>query len=532
MKTDALLSPALAALLASLPTLAWAVAAPPAPKPAPSMARTSETAPQLLQPPPPNPGYASTLDALNEQARAFERDPANRYTYCLRTSATYECVSYGRDGQLRKQRTVAEAHGTGVAYQQLAGETYLLTNAHVADWPEITDAAHPVDGVASGCKRVGTSLKIVDDENDDYAADDIPLTRVVSDTALDAAVVKSRVPLRIMPYRIGRSSLLKAGDAVVVQGFPLGAFRAITTGQVINTHDHDEYGDWNHDDFVIDAPLSAGNSGSPVFAVSQRTGEYELVGLFHAEYTAGHALNAAIAIEQLRDLMFTLKRSTPAPGLDARSGPEQRAAVLGELAHTAFVPQFRFDARTVVVHAIPDALVYEIFGAGFPLDDRRDLLIVDQPAPGAFGVATQLWYADDSGFSQAQPRSLDSESQAAVVELLSRLHALTLETAEYRRLQLHAGASRQAQADFEHFKKSIGKESSSDSDLADALDSLLERLRARPDATSMPYEQVWAALTTPAPAAAPGLQPPGPGSQSVPVANIGASRPARPHAGM
>ena len=33
-------------------------------------------------------------------------------------------------------------------------------------------------------------------------------------------------------------------------------------------HDHDDYGEWDHDDFVVDALLSAGNSGSPVLAVS------------------------------------------------------------------------------------------------------------------------------------------------------------------------------------------------------------------------------------------------------------------------
>ena len=49
---------------------------------------------------------------------------------------------------------------------------------------------------------------------------------------------------------------------------------------------------WNHADFVVDALLNAGNSGSPVFAVSCRTSEPELVGIYHAGYTDAATLNA------------------------------------------------------------------------------------------------------------------------------------------------------------------------------------------------------------------------------------------------
>ena len=48
-----------------------------------------------------------------------------------------------------------------------------------------------------------------------------------------------------------------------------------------------------------------------MLAVSRVTGEYELVGIFHAGYSQGSALNVVIAIDQVRDLMTTLKRSAP-----------------------------------------------------------------------------------------------------------------------------------------------------------------------------------------------------------------------------
>src|SRR5205814_156345 len=131
------------------------------------------------------------------------------------------------------------------------------------------------EGVPVGCKKVSETLALVDDENDTYGRDDVALTRVVTDPQLDVAVLRARGDIPIMPWKIGRSSALTERNLVEVRGFPLGAFRATNIGKVISTHDHDEFGDWDHDDFVVDALLSAGNSGSPVLAISQATGEYE-----------------------------------------------------------------------------------------------------------------------------------------------------------------------------------------------------------------------------------------------------------------
>ena len=46
-----------------------------------------------------------------------------------------------------------------------------------------------------------------------------------------------------------------------------------------------------------------------MFAVSCKTGEFELVGIFHARYAGASALNVVVAIDQVRELMTTLKRS-------------------------------------------------------------------------------------------------------------------------------------------------------------------------------------------------------------------------------
>ena len=43
------------------------------------------------------------------------------------------------------------------AYEVSGGDTYLLTNEHVAVWPEVTDVLHRIDGVAEGASASRTS---------------------------------------------------------------------------------------------------------------------------------------------------------------------------------------------------------------------------------------------------------------------------------------------------------------------------------------------------------------------------------------
>ena len=60
--------------------------------------------------------YADELTALSAAARRAEQQQ-DAYTFCVRTTAVYECPSYGPDGTLRKKRRTAIAHGTAFAYR-------------------------------------------------------------------------------------------------------------------------------------------------------------------------------------------------------------------------------------------------------------------------------------------------------------------------------------------------------------------------------------------------------------------------------
>jgi hypothetical protein len=110
--------------------------------------------------------YADDLVALSPRAREFEARQ-QPFTYCIRTTAVYECPSYASDGSLRRTKKRVVAHGTGFGYRQpSAGETLIVTNEHVAEWPAVTDDEHPVEEVPPGCKRVSDSLRIVENESD------------------------------------------------------------------------------------------------------------------------------------------------------------------------------------------------------------------------------------------------------------------------------------------------------------------------------------------------------------------------------
>src|SRR6266540_6451614 len=106
-----------------------------------------------------------------------------------------------------------------------------------------------------------------------------------------------------MPYRYGRSPDPRVGDAVLVRGYPLGAFPASNAGHVIGLGQRDLERGWDHEDFAVDALLNLGSSGSPVLAVSCETGEPELVGVYHAGYRGAQGLNVVVAIDQLRPVL-------------------------------------------------------------------------------------------------------------------------------------------------------------------------------------------------------------------------------------
>jgi S1-C subfamily serine protease len=423
--------------------------------------------------------YADDFTALSAEAREFDRRPEAVFSYCVRNSAVYECLSYGPDGAIRREKKRATLHGTAFAYKRQGSDTLLLTNDHVAAWPAVTDAQHTVDGVPAGCKKVSEALTLVDDEHDAYALDDIPLARVVTDPQLDVAVLKAHAELQVMRWKIGHSAGLGERDVVEVRGFPLGAFRATNVGTVVSLHDHDDYGDWDHEDFVIDALLSSGNSGSPVLAVSCATGEYELVGIFHAGYTEGSALNVVVGIDQVRDLMTTLKRKprdrdavAAVPGGAGRVAVETGLDVDGETF-------FSFGSLVALVRGRPDhRLLFVVLSKDFPRTVAPLLVIEDLAAkdPLSFGTLGRVWLGGPRGLKLTDRAALDPDATAEVLRALDALRTDAAAAIAYRTAGEQAGASRQSTERLAKMAETLTRTAAARADMVQSVSDLADRL--------------------------------------------------------
>src|SRR5450432_205751 len=377
--------------------------------------------------------YSDSLQAQSLRNRDVDQGARSQFSYLVRSTAKYECPFFGPDGKLRRRRVQASELGSAFAYEQTGGDTYLLTNEHVAAWPEVTDTVHHIDGVPEGCKRVEEKLRIVRDERDDFEPGQIVLSRVAVDPLLDAAVLKAGQKLTVIPYKIGKSSALRQGNAVEVRGFPLGVMQAVSSGKVVNPYDRDQEQGWDHVDFVIDALLAEGNSGSPVLAASCRSRELELVGIYHAGYKGHTALNVVVGIDQLTDFMRK-KKHLPraiAEGSSGAPGAAERAVVKATLA-AGTLPLFDFGGLFVRAEVAGNALLYHLYGRQFPLDDRRVAVIEDLPKSGSFGDLGRLWVMGATGWREWPPSALGADERDLLGRVADSIRLQVLHTLDYR----------------------------------------------------------------------------------------------------
>jgi S1-C subfamily serine protease len=429
--------------------------------------------------------YADSLQTQSPQTREIEQGPRSQYSYLVRSTARYECPFFGPDGKLRRRRVQASEVGTAFAYELAGNETYLLTNEHVASWPEVTDGQHRIDGVPEGCKRMEDKLRIVRDERDDFEPGQIALTRVASDPLLDAAILKAGQRLNVMPYRVGKSAGLRQGNAVVVRGFPLGVMQAVSGGKIVNPYDRDQEQGWDHVDFVVDALLSEGNSGSPVLAVSCRSRDLELVGMYHAGYKGHGALNVVVGVDQLAEFMRKKKRVLRAlspEGAPGAPGIGERTRIQEMLAGGT-LPLFDFGGLVVRVEPSDEALLYHVYGRQFPLDDRRAAVIEDSAKDGAFGELGRLWVQGGTGWREWRPGALGSDEQDLVTRVTDSLRLQLLHTVDFRRALANPGSAEERRRGRE-LSRLITRDTPLAKDLATNLLDMSERLSLTKDTTA------------------------------------------------
>jgi serine protease Do len=317
--------------------------------------------------------YADTLAAMTPAARDRESRPTADWVYCLRATAVYEHVQYRRGGKLVHEYHSKTRHGTGFAYQKRGGEWLVATNQHVVAFPEVTGDGHDLEGIPAGARRIRSEVRIVTSEAEPDAPEQTVLRALLSDDALDIAVLATREPLRTIPYRLGRSADLRVGNAVLVRGYPLGAFPASNAGRVIGLGQHDLERGWDHEDFAVDALLNLGSSGSPVLAVSCETGEPEVVGVYHAGYRNAQGLNVVIALDQLRPALDDLHAAPRQAAREPAADPAEARAAL-----TRGAVLFPFGGRAVRAERSGDAFRFAVLDEAFPLSTRIELSILDR----------------------------------------------------------------------------------------------------------------------------------------------------------
>lgn len=472
--------------------------------------RPPAKAPAAAKPVPPPPlcsaDYADALPV--EKANSILESAKEPFVFAIRNTATYEHVYYGHDGKLRRAYLRSVVHGTGFAYRVVNAETQLVTNEHVASQPDVTDEEHAVEGIPTGSKKVREQLKIVRDENDDYEPGHVPLTRLLSDPQADLAVLKAKKHLAVMPYRIGRSASLRPGNLVQVRGFPLGAFAALNSGKVLNPLTVDSERQWNHNDFVVDALLNAGNSGSPVFAISCRTGEPELVGVYHAGYTDAAALNAVVAIDQLRDELETLKvpKRDPA-GTHSEITAQDRDRLVKQLfAEPTHSITFPYAARAVVATLVdPQTLRFAVLDDDYPLVMQESLALVDRSQTG-FGTLDGIAVSVDGVPTEAPAQALEGDVREHFDRLYESMWRQVLGVVDYRTRLLKGRGSADAFADAQAARLRLRKRAAEQKEILNICS--FEADRGNFGAARVQTAPAPPAPSPPAPAAPPPGSPP------------------------
>ncbi|HEY0714224.1 MAG TPA: hypothetical protein VGF45_16195, partial [Polyangia bacterium] len=232
---------------------------------------------------------------------------------------------------------------------------------------------------------------------------------------------------------------------------------------------------WDHVDFVIDALLSEGNSGSPVLALSCRTGRLELVGMYHAGYKEASALNVVVGIDQLREFMSKKRRIPRASTESSSPGVAERRRVEDRLA-SGGLPVFAFGGLTIITERAPDLLRYHVYGRAFPVDDRRIAIFEDRPAAGRFGSIGRLSVRGDGDVWRSSTlEELGDDEQDLLTRYFDALRVHLLRVMEHRRL-VSGGDTAEDRRRVRDLGKILERQSGTERELSANLLDLIERL--------------------------------------------------------
>ncbi len=248
-------------------------------------------------------------DAALEAMAQQQYEAVKGSVICVRTVVKRDLpMVVPQTGLMGMIKSPVALHGTGVVSDSVpeGGHTeyIILTNDHVAN-PSLYFDVHSRFLTAS--KEIATSRPkdveeasyIVDSSNDDDPSDDVALRVIARNPEGDAALLETvgaTRPLTVFHGKIGfPTSGVTSGALVITSGFPFGDRLNTAFGHILDTHYQHELG-IPHVDYSIDTPLEPGQSGSPVFLVTETKAggkpeaQFNLIGLLHAQEHGAHLM--------------------------------------------------------------------------------------------------------------------------------------------------------------------------------------------------------------------------------------------------
>jgi serine protease Do len=221
-----------------------------------------------------------------------------------------------------------------------------------------------------------------------------------------------------------------------------------------------------------------------VLAVSCKTGEFELVGVFHARYSRAAGLNVVIGIDQVQDLMHTLRR-TPRPPSEAVQLDGQARATLADHADHSLEPFFPFGPLAASVRTRADgALVFAVLAREFPMQSAPIAVVEDLPptpdGDDAFGRPGRVWLGGTQGLKAWRRGQMDAEAQSAVARVTEALRRDALQAFQWRAAARKPSRSREQWDVVQRLEKALRKVAGARGDLVDQLTEVAERLGPQP----------------------------------------------------
>jgi hypothetical protein len=190
-------------------------------------------------------------------------------------------------------------------------------------------------------------------------------------------------------------------------------------------------------------------------------------------------LNVVIGIDQVRDMMSTLKRSPRNHERDPITVDGQTRLTIQAAVGVQGAIFFPFGSQVAQVRAMPgNRLLFVVFTRDFPIATEPATVIEDLPAgdTSAFGALGRVWFGSQRGLKGYDLPSLDSDAAAQAARLLDALRADVAGHLAYRAVRDQSASSRQSDDRAHRLATDLARVAASRADLQQNLAELGERL--------------------------------------------------------